>query len=239
MQRKHRVLLPALMVLALAMFASAILGQPNAAAATKCDPGGSSDNNHRWAGMRRSATNGGVYAQLENYSPWVDPGHVPTVAYVSVAGSTDPSWAQVGWLEGPYGDRHTFLQVQTGLFSNTSRLYSDPPYPEGSYIYYAVLYGNTPGKFTFQVDGYWFPYQGFEVSGWTPNGGEIAAETQSRRSQMPGNVSDSMGMFDAHIFINGSWQTFNGTKFLTDSALHAADGPYYGTSIWVWDKRCP
>jgi hypothetical protein len=190
--------------------------------------------------MNRSVNNGGVYAQIENYSPWVDPGHVPTVAYSAVGGSINPTWAQVGWLEGPYGDRHTFLQVRSGLFTVVERLYDDAPYPEGSYIYYTVLYNNTPGKFTFQVNGSWFPYSGYSVTAsWSPVYGEIAGETQSRRSQMPGNVSDSMGIYDGHISISGVWQNFNGSQILTDSSIHAADGPYYGTTVWVWDKRCP
>jgi hypothetical protein len=105
---------------------------------------------------------------------------------------------------------------------------------------YTVMYNNTPGKFTFQVDSSAWPYSGYQVNApWAPSMGQMYAELQNYNSQMPGTSSDAMGMFDSHIYYSSSWSTFNGPSGDTDDfSIWPYDGPYYGTTLYIWDADC-
>jgi hypothetical protein len=148
-------------------------------------------------------------------------------------------YAQVGWIDHANGNRNTMLQVNDPASGLTTRT-SDASQAIGSYPYYTVLYNNVPGKFTFEVGGAAHPWAGYQVgANFTPDEVSISAETQNRANQIPGTTADALGFFDAHKYVGGSWSNFNGTGFVTAGASWIKeDGPYFGTTHYIWDGDC-
>ena len=218
--------------------ALAVASSQNAAFA--CNPGRPSIAGHWFDGWQRSpgAIVGGVYAQIENVDVDVQSGAVGTTAWVMVSDSVS-KYAQIGWIEHSGGTRNTFLQVKNGDTDFETRL-SDPAQSLGAYPHYTVLFNNTPGKFTFKVNGNPWPSANYTVNApWVPNNGQIYGEIQNNNSQMPGTTSDAMGIFDAHIYYSGSWTNFNSANGDTDDfARWPYDGPYFGTTLYIWDADC-
>jgi hypothetical protein len=192
-----------------------------------------------WGIQNAGSTVGGVYAQIENQNVVASTG-VGTTAWVMISNASTPQYyAQVGWIQHANGNRNTMLQVHDPTSGLTTRT-SDDPQSVGSYPYYTVLYNSVPGKFTFQVAGANHPWSGYQVTaGFTPNQASIMGETQNRANQMPGTTSDALGFFDAHKYVSGSWQNFGGSAFATGGASWLQyDGPYYGTTHYIWDGAC-
>jgi hypothetical protein len=112
--------------------------------------------------------------------------------------------------------------------------------PIGTYNQYMVLYNNTPGKFTFRINGVNIiaPVD----ASFVPTVGEIMGETHTLASQMPGGYNNPETFTDSHIYING-WQNFTGTAV---PGFNDPDFAYYGSIAlsnhlddYAWDRACP
>ena len=103
---------PILLVASLAAAAIVLLGGATAKqASAKCQPHRADDGLSYFDSWYRALgyTVGGVYSDILNYSPWVQPGSTVT-GWVMLT-SSNSTWAQVGWWEDSGGTRHTFVQV--------------------------------------------------------------------------------------------------------------------------------
>lgn len=211
----------------------------------KCDPGRSNDYyTRRNVGSQRTASSntvGGVYAYIENYSPWIYPvtsADSHAASWVMVRQQSTQLYAQVGWKEIPYGSRWTFVEWKNELNQTEHRDNFSPQSQTTGSSYYAVLYDPSTDVWTFQVAGSTIlTVQGYDVSDFNRNAGQITGETHSRADQMPGGYSSPMEFTNAHIYI-GSWQAFAGNDPLnSDSSLYTL----YGTSTTdfsIWDNSC-
>jgi hypothetical protein len=225
--------------LALALSVAGAVGMATPAVA-KCNPSRSNDKNHWFDGWYRNtgATNvGGIYAGILNYSPWVYPydgSNVGVSAWTMLTGSgSGERWAQIGWVEYPYGVRYTFVQWTNSAGSGvTTHLYS--PQPVGSTTTYTTLYGNTAGDFTFEAGS----IKDLEQATFTPTGAQNFGETATLASQMPGGYNYFEEFTGAHMWINGSgWVAFNGT---IDNYSSTYFGNYQsGSQVdGIWDRTC-
>lgn len=196
------------------------------------------------AGRTSGLTIGGVYAQIENVNataagPYSD----ETLGWDMLTNGT--YWAQIGWAEGTMW-RHTFSQVYEPGYFNT---WFNAPQPLGSYPYYTVLYDNTPGTFTFQINSNpWTPAGsgGYDPpANFAPNEAQAAEEIHNRQDQMGGTVSSTAGYYDLHIYKSGGWvNPTDGIMFNYMPVYFGTDpvanyGPYYNSQFYVWDKGCP
>lgn len=66
----------------------------------------------------------------------------------------------------------------------------------------------------------------------------IFGETQNQNSQIPGRISDTEGFYDSHYYHYGYWTEFAGTVYSSIPSWGGYDGPYYGTTFYIWDKAC-
>lgn len=203
-----------------------------AAASGKCQPGRSNNGATYFAGWTRNNAGapGGVYSNILNYSPWVQPNSVVVGWSMLNRGTTQ--WAQVGWLEYAGGTRKTFVQWTTSPGVTQTKYFN--PQPTGQSTYYTVLYNNTPGKFTFQVNNSTITT---ETATFSPDSAQISGETKTLASQMPGGVYSGEVFGDSHIYL-GSWSNFSGSNFVTNTTYHGIGGSG-GLQRNTWDWACP
>lgn len=199
-----------------------------------------------WQYNGGSTTINGVQASIWNYSPWVDPANSGSYVYAWVMLTVDHGYGvdaplvQNGWVEFPYGVRHTMLMWHSvgGGFSAT---YADPPKALKTYTNYEIF--RSGGNFNFYVAG---SYQYSTPALFTPTEAQIYGETQSFRSQMPGGHASSYDyedLFGSQYFTN-AWH-----YFMPGATVHTVDqngydySLYFGhtapsggnLSIWDWD----
>lgn len=242
--RSHRllVLLAALAILAGAWSLAFTLQSSPASA--KCWPNRVNNQvgyHNGWYTWNGSAW-GGIYGQIFEYSPWVQPD--PLAQFWSSAWvmlnwpSGAGSWAQIGWVEFQGDDRRMFSQVLLVNGDGLTR-YGDPQ-PLGTYPYYSVLYNNVPGYFTFFVNGFeivdWRHYSDF-----VPTYATISGEINTLATQMPGGYNTSEGFFDVNVW-QGQWWPYD---FFHPRVFPVNDNPSeFGqlavsqTQAYIWDWRC-
>ncbi len=213
-----------------------------------CWPNRADDGNRyaAWSGDT-SGLGGGMYAQIFDYSPWVQPNRVETTAWVMLQKANDPHiYAQVGWMEKAYGQRYTFTQV--GWWTGSQYTWSTQLFnalPLGNSYYYTVNYNPYASQFPFT---YYANNQYLGHDGWViPDGqltmGEVSGEIHTLSSQMPGGYAGPSETFnDIHYWwprgSGGSWKTFNPTQGGTPSFTNRAN--YNGGSmVAINDKACP
>src|SRR5262249_9202139 len=135
------------------------------------------------------------------------------------------------WIEGPNypksGDRHTLVESAhrdtcpnllgplCGTYIPRERCDLHPAEldciqplrtePIGTYTVYTVLWNHT--QFRFYVNGREVAHA---PAYFEPNEAVIAAETHSLADQMPGTPTEPETFTDAHVYINGHWQPFDG-----------------------------
>jgi hypothetical protein len=237
----------ALLTAVLALMPLAVSGGLGVASA-KCRPGdyhsyrNSNDGQHYFAGWKSEwlgYTVGGTYAQILNYSPWVEPSPNPltgsanaSTAWVMVTHTSLNVYAQVGWIELAYGQRYTVTQHKPSPSSNPVTHFFQAR-PVGEYTYYTVLWNNPAWKFSYWVGSTMIFSEDY---GFLPNRGDIASEITTYSSQMPGSSATWEALFDGHVYVGG-WQNFNGTV-VPHSAEFTVDGPYYGTLLYTKDSAC-
>jgi hypothetical protein len=114
-------------------------------------------------------------------------------------------YAQVGYLAkvGSPGPETVFTEYNDNGFPD----YHEYPMPTLWSAEFKVLYGNTPGKFTYYVNG---TLEGSNNIGFTPNEGEIFSELQSKSDQIFGESSNHLRFWNSHVYF-GQWLPFNGT----------------------------
>ncbi len=200
-------------------------------ASAKCEPFRTNDGRTYFDGWSRypnGATVGGVYANILNYSPWVYPNNLATAwTMLSYGGG---NWAQVGWIEYSGGVRYTVIQWTIG--PNNSRTKYLSPQSVGSTTTYTVLYNNTPGDFTFQLNGATVDK---ETASFGPTTGDNFGEIQTLADQMPGASQAQEVFSNAHIYVGG-WQPFSGTS-QNDLPIFKVN-VLSSTQTNIWDSAC-
>lgn len=213
-----------------------IAARPDAGGGDGCNPGRGNDFNYiRYDGWDRNpgTTVGGVYSDIYNYSPWV--------YYINATSSWVSNWvtigassyyAQIGWLEEPHGARYVFTETFDHNGDNV-RYFS--PEPINSQSYYTVLYGNTGGEFTYEVNNNVIDVS---TASFTPNFGEAYGETHSHADQMPGGYNQNEYFNDTHIWYSGGWHNFSGTPYDQSPSDYGNSKPS-STELLIWDWKCP
>jgi len=187
-----------------------------------------------------NGTVGGTYGRIRNQSPWVEAGtnydgqRRFTAAWTMVA-KPGNYWAQIGWNEYAYGERYTFVQVESGGLPYTAQY---PPEPVNTETYYTTIYDPypVPGHFSFTANGV---QKGPWIStNWVPTNGQIFGEINILSNQMPGGTNWPLWLSDSNIYFNGAWQPFNGTPISSQFGYF----PYWKQDSWteaIWDSMCP
>lgn len=219
----------------IAVLSVPIIAQSTIAEA-KCQPGRSDDRQTYFDGWRRDVGTrvGGVYSNILNYSPWVQPGvGQHTVGWSMLANqSYGINFGQIGWWEYPGTvGRKTFVEYTTSPnVVAPPRFYNGDPV--GSSSYYTVLYDEVTG-FQFKDNGvteYSMPAY------YTPIEAQIFGEMHTLASQMPGGVYGGEVFADSHVWIN-NWTEFAGSDSNSPST-------YFGiadvstTQRNIWDRSC-
>ncbi|MHB1527670.1 MAG: hypothetical protein ACYCZN_15600 [Candidatus Dormibacteria bacterium] len=202
----------------------------------KCDPSPPSSStplSYGWFdGWQYNDGNlGGVYADIYNYSPWVQSGSM-VASWVMLASSNGLYWAQIGWLEDPGGYRYTFYQGRdtNGVYHQDLTIL---PFGVGTTQLYEVLYNNTPGKYTLYIDGTLYATLSL---GFTPSSAQNYGEVHNEKDQMPGSQSTLEVFSDAHVYAGG-WRNFGGSAY-NEAPSWWGNDPYSTTEDWIWDNRC-
>lgn len=118
----------------IAVFSTAPFAASSALA--KCQPNRANDGVSYFDGWYNYAYEAdGVYSTILNYSPWVQPNsEVSAWSMLTVAPGMGTGYAQVGWWEFAYGERHTFVQWTLIGGGFQTKFWS--PQPTGSYTTY-------------------------------------------------------------------------------------------------------
>jgi hypothetical protein len=216
--------------------AARIGARPNAGGGDGCNPGRSDDFKFpRWDGWHRNpgGTVGGVYSDIYNYSPWVYYIN-PSNSYVSswVMVTNGDFYAQVGWIEMPRGARDVFTET---FDHNGDDVRYFSPKPINSQSYYTVLFNNTPGEFTYEVNN---SVIDASTASFTPNEGFVSAETHTKSDQMAGGYNQNEYFNDTHMYYSGGWHNFSGTVE-NDLPSDYGDSVPSGTQLLIWDRACP
>lgn len=197
----------------------------------KCQPGRTNNGTVYWDGWYRSSsgTVGGVYSDILNYSPWVEPNN--EVMAWTMLNNGGSNWAQVGWWEYAGGTRSTFVQWTTSPGHWSTKFWT--PQSVGSYSYYTTLYGNTPGDFTFEVNGSTIDK---ETASFTPNDAQNYGEIHTLADQMPGGYNANEVFKATNVYIGG-WQSFSGTS-TNSSSTYFGESNVSSTQRNIWDWAC-
>jgi hypothetical protein len=142
------------------------------------------------------------------------------------------NWSQVGWWEESGGVRHTFTQYTDTSGHWYTKFWS--PKPAGQYSYYTVLWNNSPGNWTFQVDGATVQ---IATAYFSPDASQIMGEIHTLASQMPGGSGSSAHEWfaDAHVYTT-SWITYSGTS--TGNQTYWNSVKSTSTADYIYDKAC-
>lgn len=213
-----------------ALFLAATVGVGPAAA--KCQPGRADNGTDYWAGGSRIRSGiTGVYSNILNYDPWVQPGS-QSLAWVMLTKSTDHRvWAQVGYWENANDSRYTFTQYTSEPNKWWTGFYW-PPEPENTYTYYKVTYDGSNWRFYAAGD-----LLNYKVATFVPNEAQIFGETHTLADQMPGALQKWEWFKDAKAQWAGAWNNWDGTVWTTNDTYFRA-GKNTATSIWIYDKAC-
>jgi hypothetical protein len=227
------------------MIAAVLPGGSGRTALAKCQPyyngkPRTDDNNNYQAG-REALPSGltGVYSDILNYSPWVQPNDPGKPAHagsgwVMLDNDTSPyHYSQVGWWEFPGSTRQTFNQyTYNGTFTNTWS-----PQPTGYFTYYELTWYTSLGEHV--VDVYVGGSQVAEQQvDFTPIRADAQGEINTLASQMPGGYNYAEAFDDSHVQVNGAtWDAFNGVGDNSNST-YFGDDVVNSTVSNVWDKAC-
>ena len=155
--------------------------------ASSCDPDRLNLTKHYFAGSQETDYSGvtGIRANIREEDVYVDYLTTGTTAWVMLEGSLANEWAQIGWYEGAFNDRHVFLQYWHND-GNFATFFFDPK-TEETLTEYAVNFRYGTTKFKFFADG--VLYREANAS-FNPSMSSVFGETQDRANQMPGIPTD-------------------------------------------------
>jgi hypothetical protein len=173
-------------------------------AAAWCNPNRTNDSNHHfdgWTANQNGATPGGAYGNITIYDPFVN--YVNTSGWVML-NLNGTAWAQVGYLAkvGSPGPITGFTEYQALAYDHY-----EFPLPAGNPLEFKVLYENTPGEFTYFVNGSQKHWNG---DGFVPNQAQNYGELQGISDQMLGAPNVHVFFSNMHVYF-GSWQNFSGS----------------------------
>lgn len=174
---------------------------------------------------------------LYSKNVWVeDIGDVDNFSGAWVAISRVPSsylWAQLGWLEYRFGERHEYYEY----FINDAlgwRRYKEFAAPPAGYSYYTVLHNPGTSKITMQIRG--STVLSAAVA-WTPNDARASGEITSLANQMPGGYAVWQGFSDLHVWYNSAWRF--PASWTIDNAYSNYFGNYTNSQTHsIWDRSC-
>lgn len=183
-----------------------------------------------WYASTYSPT-GGVYSDILNYSPWVQP-NSEVVAWSML--TDGPTWAQVGWWESAGGSRQTFGQWSECEGCRPITEFHTPAAQVNTYTEYKVLWNNACSHcISLYAAGtrLWV-----DTITWTPTIGEVFGEILTLASQMPGAGSYYEDFSNSHVF-QGGWRAFSGQ--VGDDNTSYFGYQYNGTlDFKIWDSDC-
>jgi hypothetical protein len=196
---------------------------------------------------RPKTTIDGVTGVELNYSPWVAPGYA-AVAWVMLTDSTAHLYAQFGWLEYSGSVRHMFSQVGNSAGYQFTQLYAAQPINSLSSVEVSWDFG-TSHPYKYYLGGV---LEGQDTYSFTPAEAQIAGETVSTATQMPGGYDANHSQYWTNERIwypatpGGGWHYFNenfntAVAFNQNTALFGQSNfpkPYLD-SQYIWDWSCP
>jgi hypothetical protein len=228
----HRWRSAAPLGLLLALCGLLVGGQP---ALALCNPGRTNDHQHYWDGFWRNPGSqvGGVYANLTQYAPYVN--YIDTSGWVMINRLDANDYAQIGYLYevGSPGPITGFAEYNdTGINGHQYQEFSIP----GSWpVEFKVLYGNTPGQFTFYANG---TKEMSHCTCFTPIDSQMNGELQSQSDQMLGGWNGNHMVFaNAHIYLGG-WQAYSGTQDSSNQSIWGNTIDPSGLRADIWDWAC-
>jgi len=191
-----------------------------------------------WIRNLGGTTARGTSSFMSNYDPWVQPSGGNSSAWTMLTRTDHVRRAQIGWYEFAYDYRRTFVQY-TYNDNVITYEYSPESSGPGQFSTYATLYDPgvypNPPTWTFQVNG--VTKHSVASLQWTPNEGQIAGETMTRSTQMPGGTNGRQLFANMKILYSGTWNDFGGTGVNTQPAYfgQTQNHPTFGE---IWDKAC-
>lgn len=163
---------------------------------------------------------GGIYSNVTNYSPWVDPQYLRygvsnyVTALEVLYDANSHVWA-MGWEEFWKGQRDTPIYYTDN--------YGDvlvkelPAEPVGSSTEYKILYENTPGQFTYFEDGVQVDHESDFQQKFEPIAALEDGEILTASSQMPGAKLSYQQFGNTHYWYPSGWVNFDGAPFNDNS----------------------
>jgi hypothetical protein len=224
------------------MFAVASVSATPLAEAKCPNPGPPRADNglYYWDGsfFRPGQNVGGIYAQLFNTTVWVEPSYSTNFAaqWVGVHQPGPPgttfTWAQVGWIERRYGERHDYYEYFIANAYNWRRYKEFNPQPIGDYSYYTTLFDVNTRRVSFQIDGATvLPPQAVS---WTATEARASGEIDTLATQMPGGYAIWAKFRDQHTWYAGAWRQPYPEPFNSNSTYFGFSGNAVDTYIFDW-----
>ena len=177
---------------------------------------------------------GGVSGSEFNYSPWVynSSTYNYSLGVVELAdGPDEANTAYLGWIEYAGGTRETYWQwTVNGTLYNAE----GTAFPTGDFTTYQIDYGNPVGDFGFYVNG---SLVDSETSAWAPQSAMMEGRIFNWSSQMPGDTSTAEQWKTGRIYLNGSWQSFDGQTINSNNSIYASQNNSNSWQI-IWDRAC-
>ena len=217
-------------------------------AAAACDTGRAFNDGYWFSSWSRVASSipnetlGYAASEILEYSPYVAPTGDPAgdgenvSASVMIWNDTTPqAWSQVGWIKFENGNRRMFSQwTDVPEFGHWSTRYYGA-YPAGNFTLYEVYWDPNTQRIQHWANG---AILVDHLRYFTMRKAEVLGETHEYRSQMPGGTASHERFRNSYVgnLSNGIY-AFNGTPFVTDSAIHSAS-KVSTTRLDVWDNAC-
>ena len=199
---------------------------------------------------------GGVYADILNCSPWVQPGSSVTAWVMLQQFGNGNDHIQIGWEEFAGGKRITLVELQdpTDRTENPGKPFENcddpstlhelwcsssplPAAPVGTFTYYTILYQNNAFLLYMRQLGNTQPKLVAKVSNveFKPNMASIFGETHSNYDQMPGTPGTPQVFESAEVFnldSYNSWENFYGQTNYNGVSVAKSNTSFAGSANW-------
>jgi hypothetical protein len=196
-----------------------------------CNPGHPFVQGNFFAGWDRyiGSTTGGIYGNISIYDPYVNYGDVSGWNMLD----DGSHYAQIGYLVHT-GAPGSPTVVFTEWNAPTGFDYEEFPMVGGNPVEFKVLYGNTPGRFTYYAGGV---YKWSNDATFTPNDGQNYGELQAQSDQMLGAKQNHVVLSNVHLYFSAGWKNFDGSSSSSNSSWW---GSHKDSSVQneIWDNVC-
>jgi hypothetical protein len=198
----------------------------------QCNPGRTNNGTDYHVGAIADGYQpGGIYSTILTYSPYVYSGSNNT-AWVMLDnptndnnGNSGSNWAQIGWEAVSSSVVYTFVQFTThawvpadGTTYVTTWLNNNTQIYQGANYTYTVLYNNTAGDFTFQVNGSDWTSPSKSPFSFTPDEAQTEGEIHTFASQMAGGNSYPEDFQNTYWWLPSpasNWETYYSGTYST------------------------